>query len=181
MWSKIQRAIRYPSLVGLLFDSSLGRARARYEFGVDGRVSPRSKVTEPERTVFGAHTRISPHTVLKAMEPHGIQFGSHCTLHEFGFLAGNITIGDGVRIAQKVSMHSFNHRTDPSRPIRSQELDHGEIVIHDDVWIGCDVSILKDVEIGEGAVVGAGAVVVEDVDPYSVVAGNPARQVGSRQ
>ena len=43
------------------------------------------------------------------------------------------------------------------------------------VWIGTGVKILKGVSIGEGAVIGAGSVVARDVDPWTVVAGNPAR------
>lgn len=51
------------------------------------------------------------------------------------------------------------------------------IVIEDRAWIGFDAVILKGVRIGEGAVVGARAVVTHDVEPYTVVAGNPARPV----
>lgn len=51
------------------------------------------------------------------------------------------------------------------------------IKICDRVWIGFNAIILKGVTIGEGAVVGAGAVVTRDVEPYTVVAGNPARVV----
>ena len=48
------------------------------------------------------------------------------------------------------------------------------ILIESKVWIGFDVTILKGVTIGEGAVVGAKSVVVRDVEPWTVVAGNPA-------
>lgn len=51
------------------------------------------------------------------------------------------------------------------------------IRICDKAWIGFNAIILKGVTIGEGAVVGAGAVVAEDVPPWSVVVGNPARVV----
>lgn len=52
--------------------------------------------------------------------------------------------------------------------------------IGNDVWIGHGATVLHGVEIGDGAVVGAGAVVSRCVPPYSVVAGNPARQVRQR-
>lgn len=51
------------------------------------------------------------------------------------------------------------------------------ITIQDNVWIGFDVCILPGVTIGEGAIVGARSVVNQDVPPYTVVAGNPARVV----
>jgi acetyltransferase-like isoleucine patch superfamily enzyme len=54
------------------------------------------------------------------------------------------------------------------------------VVIGCDVWIGDDVSILDGVRIGHGAILAAGAVVVNDVLPYSIVAGVPARIIKKR-
>ena len=51
------------------------------------------------------------------------------------------------------------------------------IRIEDHVWVGQDAVILKGVTIGKGAVVGAFSVVTRDVEPWTVVAGNPARVV----
>ena len=51
------------------------------------------------------------------------------------------------------------------------------VIIKAKSWIGFNVIILKGVTIGEGAVIGAGSVVIEDVAPYTVVAGNPAKLV----
>ena len=51
----------------------------------------------------------------------------------------------------------------------------GDVTIGNDVWIGSNVIILSGITIGDGAVIGAGSVVTEDVDPYTVVVGNPAR------
>ena len=52
--------------------------------------------------------------------------------------------------------------------------------IGNDVWIGMNAMILSGVKIGDGAVVGAGSVVTKDVEPYAVVAGNPAREIRKR-
>ena len=54
-------------------------------------------------------------------------------------------------------------------------VSRGSVVIGNDVWIGHRASILSGVTIGDGAVIGAESVVVDDVEPYSIVAGNPAR------
>ena len=51
------------------------------------------------------------------------------------------------------------------------------VKIKDDVWIGAGVIILSGVTIGECSVIGAGAVVTKDVEPYTVVAGVPARKI----
>jgi acetyltransferase-like isoleucine patch superfamily enzyme len=48
------------------------------------------------------------------------------------------------------------------------------IIINDNVWIGFDCVILSGVTIGEGAIIGARSVVREDVEPWTIVAGNPA-------
>lgn len=56
-------------------------------------------------------------------------------------------------------------------------VDSKAINIKDKVWIGFDVLILKGVTIGEGAIVGAKSVVTKDVEPWTVVAGNPAKFV----
>jgi acetyltransferase-like isoleucine patch superfamily enzyme len=50
----------------------------------------------------------------------------------------------------------------------------GSVTIGNDVWIGWRAIITSGVSIGDGAVVGAGAVVTKDVEPYAIVAGNPA-------
>lgn len=48
------------------------------------------------------------------------------------------------------------------------------IIIEEYVWINYNVSILKGVRIGKGAIIGAGSVVLKDIEPFTVVAGNPA-------
>lgn len=53
-------------------------------------------------------------------------------------------------------------------------------MVGNDVWIGQDATILPGVKIGDGAIVGAHSVVGSDVEPYVIVAGNPARQKRKR-
>lgn len=56
----------------------------------------------------------------------------------------------------------------------------GDTVIGNDVWIGYQALIMPGVRIGDGAIVAAGAVVTADVEPYTVVGGNPARPIRRR-
>lgn len=56
----------------------------------------------------------------------------------------------------------------------------GDTVIGNDVWIGSEALILPGITIGDGAMIGARAVVTKPVEPYAVVAGNPARQIRKR-
>ena len=56
----------------------------------------------------------------------------------------------------------------------------GDIIIDDDVWIGLGVIVNSGVHIERGAIVASGAVVVKDVEPYSIVGGNPAKHIKYR-
>jgi chloramphenicol O-acetyltransferase type B len=56
----------------------------------------------------------------------------------------------------------------------------GDTIIADGVWIGMRAMIMPGIKIGEGAIIGANAVVSKDVAPYSIVAGNPAKEIKKR-
>lgn len=56
----------------------------------------------------------------------------------------------------------------------------GDTVIGNDVWLGMEAVVMPGVTVGDGAIIGARSVVTRDVPPYTVVAGNPAREVRSR-
>lgn len=85
-----------------------------------------------------------------------------------------------------------NHRTDWTTtypfPVLWQEASHlpcsattkGDVVIGNDVWIGSEATIHSGVSIGDGAVIAGQSVVVRDVAPYTIVGGNPAREIRKR-
>ncbi|WP_040979346.1 Vat family streptogramin A O-acetyltransferase [Oceanobacillus jeddahense] len=56
----------------------------------------------------------------------------------------------------------------------------GDTVIGNDVWIGMDAVIMPGVTIGDGAIIGANSIVTKDVEPYTIVGGNPAKQIKKR-
>ncbi|HEY1018677.1 MAG TPA: acyltransferase [Sediminibacterium sp.] len=93
---------------------------------------------------------------------------------------GEIRIGDNVLIGPNTVLRAANHVTKKLKNINEQGNIGGRIVIDDDVWIGANVVILKDVHLGKGCVIGAGAVVTKDVEPYSIVAGIPAKKISMR-
>lgn len=110
-----------------------------------------------------------------------IDIGAHCSVNSYATLAGEVTMGDGIRIAPTASIWGFNHGfEDPDKPIYEQESTSDGVTISDDVWIGAGALILDGVTVGPHSIVGAGAVVTEDVSEYSIVAGNPATLVRSR-
>ena len=56
----------------------------------------------------------------------------------------------------------------------------GDIVIGNDVWIGNSVTIMQGIQIGDGAIIGTNALVTKDVEPYTIVGGNPAKYIRKR-
>lgn len=90
-----------------------------------------------------------------------------------------ITINNNVCLASNVSIWTLQHDyRDPY--FRCNEAHYGPVIIEDRAWIVPNVIILHDVVIGEGAVVAAGSVVTKNVAPYSLVAGIPAKVIGTR-
>lgn len=104
--------------------------------------------------------------------------------HDCAFTVGkSITIGRKCRIAAGVWMFdSHGHPSDPQARLDDRAAPEAEvrpITIGDNVWIGGHAVVFPGVTIGEGSVVSACAVVTTDVPAYSIVAGNPARRIGT--
>lgn len=103
--------------------------------------------------------------------------------------AGKLTIGKYCAIGENVRVITSNHETGRltmnyllqtevvGRRHTGNKLD---VAIGNDVWIGDQAIILPGVSIGDGAVIGAGSVVTRPVAPFTVVAGNPAREIRKR-
>ncbi len=94
---------------------------------------------------------------------------------------GSITIGSHSAIGPGTVVRSANHCfTRQDVPIMEQGHEPGVVAIGEDVWIAANCTVTPNVRIGRGAVVGAGAVVTRDVEPFTIVAGVPARPIGRR-
>jgi acetyltransferase-like isoleucine patch superfamily enzyme len=103
-----------------------------------------------------------------------VEIGDFCTI--VGAIVstnGRVTIGDYTFVAHEVVIaDSADARPGPVGPGK-------EIVVGENVWIGARAVLLGGAHLGEGSVVGAAAVVDFAVPPYAIVAGNPARLVGT--
>jgi maltose O-acetyltransferase len=97
-------------------------------------------------------------------------------------LFGKVIIGNDVMMGPNVFIYTRNHSFDRKDiPMREQGYETEKpVTIGDDVWIGSRVTILPGVNIGNGAIIGASSVVTKNVEPYSVVAGNPAKLIKKR-
>ncbi len=88
-----------------------------------------------------------------------------------------VVTGNDVSIGPEAAILTLGH--DPQSPDFADR--GGDVTIGDRVWIGYRAIVLPGVTIGDGAVIGAGAVVAGDVEPFAIVAGNPARPIGTRR
>ena len=87
-----------------------------------------------------------------------------------------IRTGDDVSIGPEAAILTLGH--DPGSPEFTDR--GGDVTIGSRVWIGYRALILPGLTLGDGSVVGAGAVVTKSVEPFTIVAGNPARKIGER-
>lgn len=124
-----------------------------------------------------------------------LEFGEHSygyiNVLTYGNKDEKLKIGNFVSIARGVTFilsgghytdtfSTYTFKTECFGEKESESLCKGPITVCDDVWIGYGTIILSGVTIGQGAVVGAGSVVTKDVEPYSIVGGNPAKLIKYR-
>ena len=123
------------------------------------------------------------------------EFESHVT-HLYEWNGDKLIIGKFCQIASGVEfvMNGANHQmnavsTFPFYTLEGWEMNpptpsnlplKGDTVIGNDVWIGQNAVILPGVHIGDGVIIGANSVVGSNVEPYTIVAGNPARAIRKR-
>jgi virginiamycin A acetyltransferase len=103
-----------------------------------------------------------------------VLIGMYNTVHYVDF-GSYVVIADGCRFLSGAKYHSFN-RTDIPMALQGGALRR--VRVADDCWIGSNAVVMNDV--GTGGIVGAGAVVTSAVEPYTIVAGNPARLLKRR-
>ncbi len=123
------------------------------------------------------------------------EFESHVT-HLYPWNNDKLVIGKFCQIAAGVEfvMNGANHQMNAAstfpfytlagwnmKPPAPADMPlKGDTVIGNDVWIGQNATILPGVHIGDGAIIGASSVVGSDVEPYTIVAGNPAQFIRNR-
>jgi putative colanic acid biosynthesis acetyltransferase WcaF len=130
---------------------------------------------------FGAkvHKTAKVYSGAKIYAPWNLEIGAYsCIASDVDFYnAAKITIGANVVISQKASLYTASHDiTSPENKWFSKP-----VIIEDQAWIAAESFIMMGVTIGEGAVIGARAAVFKDVEPWTVVGGNPAKFIKKRE
>jgi acetyltransferase-like isoleucine patch superfamily enzyme len=122
-----------------------------------------------------------PVTLGKVTVQENVHVGRHLYMVS-GTLFSNVSIGRYCSIADNVLVAPYEHATNYLTTY-AFSLDYSfykegtakKTTIGNDVWIGANAIIRRGIKIADGAVIGAGAVVLNDVPPYSIVVGVPAR------
>jgi len=123
----------------------------------------------------------------------GIEIGNNCYIGKGSVIraADKVYIGNNVLIAHNVTIidtdsHELDHREraisyqkiiTTGHPSNKGNVQTSPVIINDFAWISFNVAILKGVTVGEGAIIAAGSVVTKDVPPYTMVGGNPAKEI----
>lgn len=105
-------------------------------------------------------------------ESYKLIIGNYCSIanNVMFLVAGEHNVNTISTFPFKVKV--FNHKAEAS--------SKGDIVVKDDVWIGANATICSGVTIEQGAIIAAGSVVTKNVEPYTIVGGNPARLIKYR-
>lgn len=123
---------------------------------------------------------------------NGCILGENCNIGQNVVISPNVVLGNNVKVQNNVSIYTgvkceddvflgpscvFTNVTNPRSAVNRKNSYEKTLVKHG-VTIGANATIVCGIEIGEFAFVGAGAVVTKSLAPYSLVVGNPAKQIG---
>jgi putative colanic acid biosynthesis acetyltransferase WcaF len=125
---------------------------------------------------IGAHVNTCPSTWIYF--PWNLTVGDWSAIGEEAFIynLGPVTLGEKVTISHRAQLCAGTHDyTQPDLPLLKPP-----IVIHSHAWICADAFVGPGITIGEGVIVGARAVVTKNVEPWTIVVGNPAKVVKKR-
>ncbi len=127
------------------------------KIGKGCKISNSAKIWAPWNVEMEQYVAIGPHTKVYSVD--------------------KIVLGEKITVSQGAYLCSASHDIS----YRNKPLIHKPIRINSYAWICTEAFVGMGVTIGEGAVVGARAVVTKDVEPWTVVAGNPAKFIKKRE
>lgn len=160
----------------------LGR-NVKIEEGAEVQCLAKRGVVLGDGVTIGRGASIRPSSYYGMDPGEGFEVGAGTAIGAYAWIgaSGFVRIGRDVLLGPRVVMIPENHNFDDrNATIKSQGVTRAGIEIGDDCWIGCNVTILSGVNIGHGSIVAAGAVVRENVAPYSIVGGVPAKLIRQR-
>jgi acetyltransferase-like isoleucine patch superfamily enzyme len=190
-FTKILRAFRYPGIRiagGVRLDIP-----GHFSYGLGCTIGVGSNIiVRPESTLkLGSNCSIGRYVELGP--DRRIEIGSETSVQDRSIILGDVTFGRYCSLAPNVNISSGRHWFDlrPHELIKDQDrlvladetlLNQRSkpVTVEDDCWLGINTVVMPGVTIGKGAVVGANSVVTGDIEPYTVMAGAPAKLLRRR-
>jgi dTDP-4-amino-4,6-dideoxy-D-glucose acyltransferase len=156
--------------------------------GTNVRIHRTALIFEPQHVDIGDNSRIDAFTIITGSEI-GVSIGRHVHVASGAYLfgGGGISIHDFAGISCRAIIlssnddYSGNFLTGPTIPEQFTNVLRSRITIGRHVVIGAASIVMPGVEIGVGAAVGAQSLVKANVDPFTIVAGNPMRVLRKRE
>lgn len=146
------------------------------------RVWRRARIVNPRRVTLHECTQLRSYSIVRGV-PGRVEIGAHTGVGDYAIVNAveSVSIGERVMIAAGCHITDANHDIAGRGTMQVMPRRSDPVVIEDEAWLGANSVITAGVRIGRGAVVAAGAVVTRSVEPFQVVAGVPARPIGSRE
>jgi acetyltransferase-like isoleucine patch superfamily enzyme len=180
-------AIRFPGLrAGLRVEFEGPAGALTYGKGVRLGEGTRIQLLPGSRLDIGDTVAVSRGVHVSAAAGQRIRIGARTTIQDNCRIYGDVSVGRECILAPNVFLSSGTHAFDmvPHRFIHDQEqlspAADRPIRIFDDCWLGINSVLTPGVTVGRGCILGANSVLTQDLPPYSVAAGNPARIVRQR-
>jgi acetyltransferase-like isoleucine patch superfamily enzyme len=137
-------------------------------------------------TLVGRYSQIGPEVTSGSyMAMNMMCYAARCTIGSYCTFGGRTSINPLNHPTDWLSIHEFQYNKNPfdwvdeyrnlERKPHYATITDRRSVVGSDVWLGHNAMVLEGVNVGDGAVIGAGAIVTEDVPPYAIVAGVPAK------
>lgn len=125
---------------------------------------------------LGDDVRIYPHTTI--YYPANLEMGDHAVIGDYVncYNVDKIVVGEHAMVSPFSFLCSASH----DNSIRNLPLITAPITVEPEAWVCSDAFVAPGVTVGRGAVVGARACVYKDVDPWTIVGGNPAKYIKDR-
>ena len=187
------RSKLYPLLLGscgrgVVFGSNVvlrhpGKLRLKSNIVIDDNSVLDAKGNSNQGIDIGDNVFVGRNTIIYCQNGDveigdNANIGSNCQI----FSARKVQIGNNVLIAAYTYLVGGGHiYKDPDIPVIEQGRTASGIEIGDNVWLGASVKVLDGVSIGEGAIIAAGAVVTEDIPPFAIAGGIPAKVIKLRK
>jgi acetyltransferase-like isoleucine patch superfamily enzyme len=139
------------------------RPRRQMRIGARAHISPTVSFSNGSRIEIGDDVRLNTRVALWA-----------------GPSRGRIVLGNQVMFGPDVLVTAASYRYNDGSPVTEQVMNEADVLIGNDVWIGAKAILLPGTVIGDGAIVAAGSVLRSSYPAYAIIAGNPAKIVGTR-